>query len=87
MSGDVERCPIRVGDPCSLCHPGASGPATCGLVYLVMCDTALREELLERWEAWTAAHASPTAHTPASLIRRDRSPGSCAPAPSGSLPA
>lgn len=50
--GDVPRCPIRIGDPCSLCHPGASGPETCGLVYLVMCDTELREELLRRWDEW-----------------------------------
>lgn len=45
-------CPIRVGDPCSLCHPGASGPQMCGLVYLVMTDPDLREELLRRWAEW-----------------------------------
>ncbi len=49
---DDPRCPIRIGDPCSLCHPGASGPDTCGLVYLVMSDPELREELLRRWEEW-----------------------------------
>ena len=38
-------CPIRVGDPCSLCSPGASGPQDCGLVYLVMKDPELRDEL------------------------------------------
>ena len=48
-SYDEPLCPIRVGDHCSLCHPGASGPDTCGLVYLVMADDALREELLRRW--------------------------------------
>lgn len=54
--GDDVRCPIRVGDPCSLCHPGASGPETCGLVYLVMADPDLREELLRRWCCWREAH-------------------------------
>jgi hypothetical protein len=39
------RCPIRPGDACSLCQPGATGPKDCGLVYLVMSDPELREEL------------------------------------------
>jgi hypothetical protein len=39
------RCPIRLGEACSLCSPGASGPHDCGLVYLVMEDADLREEL------------------------------------------
>jgi hypothetical protein len=39
------KCPIRPADPCSLCVPGASGPADCGLVYLVMSDPDLRDRL------------------------------------------
>ena len=39
------KCPIRPGDACSLCQPGATGPKDCGLVYLVMSDVDLREEL------------------------------------------
>lgn len=39
------QCPVRPGDPCSLCTPGASGPHDCGLVYLVMHDVELRDEL------------------------------------------
>lgn len=42
------QCPIRLGEACSLCVPGASGPADCGLVYLVMSDPDLREELHRR---------------------------------------
>ncbi len=41
----VPLCPIRPGDPCSLCEPGVSGPQDCGLVYLVMSDPDLRSEL------------------------------------------
>ncbi|MGN6575418.1 MAG: DUF6767 domain-containing protein [Nocardioides sp.] len=41
----VPMCPIRPGDPCSLCEPGVSGPQDCGLVYLVMSDPGLRAEL------------------------------------------
>lgn len=37
------KCPIRDGEPCSLCFPGATGPQDCGLVYLVQSD----DELLE----------------------------------------
>lgn len=36
-------CPIREGDPCTLCVPGATGPQDCGLVYLVMSDPELQE--------------------------------------------
>ena len=39
------KCPIRPGDACSLCVPGATGPEDCPLVYLVMSDPALRDEL------------------------------------------
>lgn len=39
------QCPIRLGEPCSLCTPGAAGPHDCGLVYLVMQDPDLRDEL------------------------------------------
>ena len=39
------QCPIRPGDPCSLCVPGATGPQDCGLVYLVMSDPDLRDRL------------------------------------------
>jgi hypothetical protein len=55
--GCEDRCPIRIGDPCSLCHPGSSGPSTCGLVYLVMSDPELREELLLRWARWDEEQA------------------------------
>ena len=40
-------CPIRPGDPCSLCEPGVTGPQDCGLVYLVMQDPELRARLAE----------------------------------------
>jgi hypothetical protein len=39
------RCPIRPGDPCSLCQVNVTGPQDCGLVYLVMNDPELREGL------------------------------------------
>jgi len=43
----VAQCPIRLGEPCSLCVPGAHGPEDCGLVWLVMNDPDLREELAQ----------------------------------------
>jgi len=42
------RCPVRVGEPCTLCFPGATGPQDCGLVYLVMDDDELRHDLADR---------------------------------------
>ena len=48
-------CPIRVGEPCTLCVPGATGPQDCGLVYLVQSDPELREQLAVRRSAHAAA--------------------------------
>lgn len=36
------RCPIRPGEPCTLCQVSVTGPQDCGLVYLVMGDEELR---------------------------------------------
>jgi uncharacterized protein DUF6767 len=38
-------CPIRLGDACSLCVPGATGPEDCLLVAEVMRDPDLRARL------------------------------------------
>ncbi len=46
-AGPVPRCPIRLGEPCTLCVPGVTGPQDCGLVYLVMSDPDLRDRLHE----------------------------------------
>ena len=39
------KCPIRPGQPCTLCQLDVTGPHDCGLVYLVMHDPELREGL------------------------------------------
>ncbi|GAB2882096.1 DUF6767 domain-containing protein [Nocardioides pacificus] len=41
------KCPIRPGEDCLLCFSGASGPEDCGLVYLVMEDPELRDQLTQ----------------------------------------
>lgn len=38
-------CPIRPGEMCRLCVPGATGPQDCPTVAMVMADDDLREEL------------------------------------------
>lgn len=44
MSRYIEaKCPLRPADKCSLCFPGADGPANCGLVYLMRDDPDLQE--------------------------------------------
>ena len=53
----VAQCPLRPGDPCSLCFPGATGPQDCGLVYLGMDDPELRAALAEQRAAVRAARA------------------------------
>ncbi|MET8908685.1 DUF6767 domain-containing protein [Micromonospora sp. NPDC004551] len=36
-------CPLRPGEPCTLCQVDVTGPQDCGLVWLVMGDDELRE--------------------------------------------
>lgn len=43
MAAPAPKCPIRTGEPCTLCVPGADGPHNCGLVYLVQDDPELLE--------------------------------------------
>ncbi|WP_081684077.1 DUF6767 domain-containing protein [Granulicoccus phenolivorans] len=47
MKRPEPKCPIRLGESCSLCYPGASGPEDCGLVWLVREDPELMEQLNE----------------------------------------
>lgn len=46
-SQPVAMCPIRINEPCLLCASGATGPANCPVVWLVMSDPDLRESLHE----------------------------------------
>ena len=54
------KCPIRFGEPCSLCVPGAHGPQDCQLVALVREDldlAELRAEMIARKKAEKAQSA------------------------------
>ena len=53
-------CPIRLGEPCTLCFSGATGPQDCGLIYLVQSDPELREQLAARRSAHSAARGRAT---------------------------
>ena len=54
-----QRCPIRKGESCTLCVPGATGPQDCGLVYLVMSDPELRDRLQQLGKRSQPAAARP----------------------------
>ena len=55
----VPKCPLRLGESCTLCNPGATGPEDCPTVYAVMTDTDLRARLAElRAEYADEAHAA-----------------------------
>jgi hypothetical protein len=41
----VPQCPLRPGESCTLCNPGATGPEDCPTVYAVMTDPDLRVRL------------------------------------------
>ncbi|MDT0182898.1 hypothetical protein Q9S36_22220 [Microbacterium sp. ARD31] len=47
MTTVAARCPLRPGDFCSLCVPGATGPQDCPTVAEVMRDPDLRDRLAE----------------------------------------
>ena len=43
------ECPLRLGQPCTLCHPEAHrGPQDCPTVAIVMEDEDLRAEVMRR---------------------------------------
>ncbi|MDA8437877.1 MAG: hypothetical protein M0Z51_03310 [Propionibacterium sp.] len=46
MARPQPKCPIRAGERCSQCVPGATGPDDCGLVWLVKSDPEMADELL-----------------------------------------
>ncbi|MGO1488769.1 MAG: DUF6767 domain-containing protein [Arachnia sp.] len=39
------KCPLRPGEPCTLCQMSVTGPQDCPLVYLIMDDPEFREAL------------------------------------------
>lgn len=49
-------CPLRFGEPCTLCQAFVTGPEDCQTVKLVMEDPELRAELAKKRRAWQAAH-------------------------------
>lgn len=49
------RCPLRPGEPCTLCQLNVTGPRDCGLVYLMLAD----EELRELYREQLASSATP----------------------------
>ena len=65
MTRPAPRCPLRPEDFCTLCHPGATGPEDCGLVWLVMSDPGLRERLAELRREERAGRRSATVTTTA----------------------
>ena len=56
----VPKCPLRLGESCTLCNPGATGPEDCPTVYAVLTDADLRARLAElRAEYADEARAAP----------------------------
>lgn len=49
-------CPLRMGQPCTLCHPETHlGPQDCPVVAMVIEDDDLRLQLVRRRSAYAAA--------------------------------
>ncbi|MGB7964228.1 MAG: DUF6767 domain-containing protein [Propionicimonas sp.] len=45
------KCPVRPGEPCTLCQLSVTGPNDCPIVYLVMGDDELRAAWAEQRRA------------------------------------
>ncbi|WP_182175307.1 DUF6767 domain-containing protein [Flaviflexus equikiangi] len=58
MSRPVPMCPIRPGEPCTLCQAYVSGPEDCQTVRLVMEDDELRAELAVKRREYRERKAS-----------------------------
>ncbi|WP_309247671.1 DUF6767 domain-containing protein [Cutibacterium modestum] len=71
MAGPVPKCPLRPGDPCSLCQLYVTGPQDCGLVYLVMGDDALRDELAKSKKAAQKKASAPSEMSPLNVPDED----------------
>ncbi|MDO4613696.1 MAG: hypothetical protein Q4B10_06495 [Actinomycetaceae bacterium] len=50
------ECPLRPGDPCTLCQAFVTGPHDCQTVRLVMEDPDLKRELAKKRREWRQAH-------------------------------
>lgn len=48
------ECPLRFGEPCTLCQAYVSGPEDCQTVALVMSDPELRKLWTERRKKYLA---------------------------------
>lgn len=75
MARPVPQCPLRPGEPCSLCQLYVTGPQDCGLVYLVMGDEELRSDLARRRREQGGSHSVEEAGGTTTAVEQDP-PGS-----------
>ncbi|XCB29858.1 DUF6767 domain-containing protein [Arcanobacterium hippocoleae] len=54
MAHNSPQCPLRFGEPCTLCQAFVSGPEDCQTVALVMSDPELRAEWARRRREYNA---------------------------------
>lgn len=54
MAHNSPQCPIRFGEPCTLCQAFVTGPEDCQTVALVMSDPELHEEWVRRRQEFNA---------------------------------
>lgn len=52
---NLPQCPLRFGEPCTLCQAFVTGPEDCQTVALVMNDPDLKAEWVAKRKEWMAA--------------------------------
>ncbi|PWF26677.1 DUF6767 domain-containing protein [Ancrocorticia populi] len=51
-NANAPKCPLRYGEPCTLCQPYVTGPEDCQTVALVMSDPELKAQWAKGYSAW-----------------------------------
>lgn len=53
---NLPQCPLRYGEPCTLCQAFVIGPEDCQTVALVMSDPELKAEWARGRAEWMKEH-------------------------------
>lgn len=51
-NANAPKCPLRYGEPCTLCQAFVTGPEDCQTVAIVMSDPELKAEWARGYAQW-----------------------------------
>ena len=68
---NVPQCPLRYGEPCTLCQAFVTGPEDCQTVAIVMDDPELKAQWAKGRSAWARSQRLAKQHQRQSQPRPD----------------